>query len=349
MIFSRKLRPLNRIEISRKVILGNFNRYKKLGKAVWPVVKSNAYGAGLEQIVKILNKYNFEYWVADSYMEALRIWKKSGKKVLLIGSMLKENYGLIDFSRVVLMIQNFEEIIELGRLNKKIKIHLKINSGMNRQGFDLSDLDKVLKLLKKYKKIEVDGLMSHLAEASNKVMTEKQEKKFLEALEILKKEGINPKWIHLGATDGAFKTKNLQINAVRLGVGIYRNSMKLISTLVKVRQIRNGEKVSYGMTFEAKKDGWLGVIPVGYYEGLDRKLSNVGEVKYKGKYYRIAGRVCMNMCVIDFGGRKPKLYDEVEVIGESGKNSFEFLAPKCQTIDYEMMVRLNGSIRREVV
>lgn len=346
--FERKLRPLNRIEIEKKVILDNFNRYQKLKKAVWPVMKSNAYGVGLEQAVEILDQNDFEYWIVDSYMEALKIWKKSKKKVLLIGSMLTENYKIVDFNKVTLMVQNHEELVELGKLNKRVKIHLKINSGMNRQGFEVEDLEKVLKLLKKHKNIEVEGLMSHLAEANDKIMTKKQETKFLEAVEILEKGGVRAKWIHLGATDGADKTKDKRINAVRVGIGLYRGSMKLMSTIIKVRQVKALEKVSYGMTYEVKKDGWLGVIPVGYYEALDRKLSNGGVVKYKNKYYPMAGRVCMNMSIIDFGKVKPKLYDEVEVIGKRGENSFESMAKKCQTIDYEMMVRLNESIRREI-
>lgn len=348
-MFQKRLKPLNRIEIERKVILENFAKYNKIGKAVWPVMKSNAYGIGLEQAVEILDKNRFEYWIVDSYMEALRIWKKSEKRVLLIGSMLTENYKLLDFNRLVLMVQNNEELIELGKLGKKVKVHLKINSGMNRQGWEVEELPGVLKLLKNYKNIEVDGVMSHLADANDKTMTGKQEERFSESVEILKNGGVNPKWVHLGATYGVDKTVNPQINAVRLGLGLYRNSIRLMSTIVKVRLVKKGEKVSYGMTFEAEKDGYLGLIPVGYFEGLDRKLSNSGKIKYKGSFYTIAGRVCMNMCVIDFGKTKPKLYDEVEVIGKKGENSFESLASKCQTIDYEMMVRLNGSIRREII
>jgi len=116
-----------------------------------------------------------------------------------------------------------------------------------------------------------------------------------------------------------------------------------------VRKAKKGEKVSYNCTYEMKEDGWLGVIPVGYFEALDRKLSNQGVVKYKDKYYPIVGIICMNMCVINFGKIRPNLWDEVEMIGAEGENSFEENAKKCQTIDYEMMTRLNGTIRRVVV
>ena len=168
-------------------------------------------------------------------------------------------------------------------------------------------------------------------------------------LTFLENEGIRPRWVHLAATEGAFRTKDKRINAVRLGIGLYQGGLRLISTITKVRRAKKGEKVGYDGTGELKKDSFLGVVPVGYYEALDRRLSNKGVVKYRDEYYLIAGRVCMNMCVVDFGDTEVKAGEKVEGVGVEGGNSFEEMAKTCETIEYELMVRINPTIRRKVV
>lgn len=351
--WERKLEPINRIEVSEQKISANYESFaKKRPEAeFWPVIKANAYGCGIEQIAGILDKNKFEYWVADSYQEALRVWTGSKKKVLLIGPMRSENYQYLDFERITLGIQNVEDLEVLGKLGRKVRVHLEIETGMNRQGFASEEMPAVVKILKKYPKIEMEGVFSHLADADNEdnSFTKKQEMKFTRWLDELEKEGIKPRWVHLAATAGVLKTTDLRINAVRLGMGLYRGGVRLESRVVKVRKVVAGEKVSYNCTYEMPKEGWLGVIPVGYFEALDRKLSNLGAVKYKEKIYPIVGRICMNMCVVNFGKVKPGLWDEVEVEGADGENSFGENAKKCGTIDYEMMTRLNGTIRRAVV
>jgi alanine racemase len=351
--WERKLESINRIEVSREKILKNYQKFRKRKQNLdfWPVIKANAYGGGIEQMGEILDKSDFAYWVADSYQEALRVWTKSNKQVLLIGPMMTENYRLLNFDKITLGVQKIEELAALGKLNKEVRVHLEVETGMNRQGLAFEEQKDLINVLTIYPKILVEGVYSHLADAENEdgVFNKIQEKKFSWWLDQLENDGIRPRWIHLAATEGVFKIGDKRINAVRLGMGVYRGAVRLVSKIVKVRLARKGEKVSYGGTYEMKKEGWLGVVPVGYFEGLDRKLGNQGVIKYKDKYYPIVGRICMNMCVINFADFRPNLWEEVEVIGVEGENSFETNAKKCGTIDYEMMTRLNGTIRRVVV
>ncbi|MFA5828600.1 MAG: alanine racemase [Candidatus Shapirobacteria bacterium] len=350
-VFEKKLKPFNRIEISRGKMLGNYRSFVKMGKKMefWPVMKANAYGCGIEQITEILDGVNFEYWVADSLVEAQKIWEKSSKRVLLIGPIQKENYKYIDFRKITLSVQSKEDLEVLGGLNKDIKIHLKVNTGMNRQGFEIEEIKEVVKVLEKYPRIEVEGVFSHLAQAESDILVERQEEKFKKAIDLLELYGIKPRWVHLAASAGAFRTKDSRINAVRLGIGLYEGGVRLVSTIVKARWVREGERVGYGGTYTMKEDGWLGVIPVGYYEALDRGLSNRGQVKYKDRYYPLAGNICMNMITVNFGRTEITEGEEVEVIGAEGKNSFKEMAQVCGTVDYELMVRLNASVRREIV
>lgn len=325
---------LNLIEISRGNLLFNFDYFSKKRK-VWPVLKSNAYGHGIGLATKILLDRDFEYFVVDGYQEVLEIRKVTKRPVLMIGSILPSNFSKIKWKNLAIMVQDKESIRALGKLNKHIKIHLKVNTGMNRQGIEMKDLRSMIYEIRKYKNLELEGVISHLAGADD----EKQIKKFKE----VKKITGEVKYFHLGATNGVG-------DIIRLGIGLYgigkglKPVLKLKSKIVKVRQIEKGEKVSYGGTFVATKKTNIGVIPIGYFEGLDRRLSNKkGIVKYKNKFYPIAGRVCMNMAVVNFGKVKPKLYDEVELVG------VEKMAKIGETIPYDILVGINSSIRRTIV
>ncbi len=125
----------------------------------------------------------------------------------------------------------------------------------------------------------------------------------------------------------------------------------MVSTITKVREIGRGEKVSYSGIFEAKKKMRIGIVPVGYYEGLDRKLSNRGWVKYKKVFSPIIGRICMNMMVVDLGKSGAKMGERVVVISDrdEDKNSAVVMARMCQTIPYEILVKISETIRRRVV
>jgi alanine racemase len=268
------------------------------------------------------------------------------------------------------MVQDIKTIKALGNLKKKITIHLKINTGMNRQGVGIDDLKRVINEIKKFKNLELEGMMSHLADAdnSNNRYTLMQLDRFIEAIKIIEEEGIKLKCKHLSATAGVGKIQNPLINAVRLGIGLYginplnkkdkdykkytklQPVLSFKSKLTKVEKIEKEEKVSYNGTYKTSKVTRIGIIPVGYYEGLDRRLSNVGLVKIQNKYCPIIGRVCMNLAVVDLGRIKAKAFEEVEIISKNSKdlNSISNMAAISHTIPYELLVKLNNSIRRAI-
>lgn len=361
--FKPVFKTLNLIEISRKRILDNFDIVQKLNseQKIWPVVKANAYGHGLNQIVSILNKRKFKYFVVDSYFEAIKIREISNKNILIIGSTDPINFKMMNFKNLALMVQDRESIESLGRLKKKVKIHLKINTGMNRQGFDLDELKEAAEILKKFPLIEVEGIFSHLADADNlnNVFTENQEKKFGKALDKILNLEIRPKYIHLSATSGLAKIKDSRINAVRLGIGLYgfgelknlKPALQMISVFTKIREIDKGEKVGYNCTFTADKKTNIGIVPVGYYEAFDRRLSNCGWIKYRKKFFQIIGRVCMNLSMVNLKNEKANNFDEVEIISwnSEDKNSILNMAKICKTISYEILVKINETIRRKIV
>ncbi len=371
--FERDFSTLNRIEVSRDAILHNYDLFQGLlpDFQIWPVLKANAYGHDIKTVSSIVKERDFEYVILDGYFEALKVWEVSDHKVLLIGYMHPLNLKNIDFSKVALTVYDVDTIKALGQLKREVKIHLKVDTGMNRQGIEVSDVVSFIKEIQKHPHIKLEGILSHFADADgeNDRYTDIQKKRFSEVIGLVKNLSPETKYFHLGATAGSLKTKNMDANAVRLGFGLYgfnplskkdplyqklkdlKPALRFISKLINVKEISKGEKVSYNCTFEAPRDMKIGVLPLGYYEGLDRRLSNNGFVKYKGRFLPIIGRVCMNLTVVDLIDTGAEVWDEVEVISgiSEDKNSIESIAKTCGTIPYEVLVKLSESVRRKAV
>lgn len=370
-----KYETFNKIQIIKKNILSNLEYLQSLHKnaEIIPVLKSNAYGHGLKEMCQILNKTKVKMVAVDSFPEAQIVYKYSTKKVLIIGEMPNDAYKYCNLKRTEFCIYNLKTFKHLAKLNKKIKIHLFVNSGMNREG--VQDLELFLKNIEKdLKKVKITGICSHFASADEESkLNKKQEEKFLKDLDILKSKNINPKYVHLGNSAGTFILKNEIFTAFRVGISLYgynifsknhpsfikskklKPALRLTSKITSIQKIKAGEKVSYNEKFTAEKNTNIATIPFGYYEGLDRRLSNNAKFLVKsldGDFYApVAGRVCMNLVSIDCGNNKIKIGDEVEIISsnKNTENSVQNLAKKMGMIPYEVLVKLRGNIRREVV
>ena len=380
MGFERSFQTLNVIEVDREQILANYDRISNAvagegnkRKEVWPVLKANAYGHGLHTIAGILKARKFSYLVVDSYFEALRVHEVSKQPVLMMGYTLPSNFPKMDFRNLAQVVYDLESIRALGRLRRAVKVHLKINTGMNRQGLLPEALPGILAELAKYPNIELEGVCSHLADADNAddTFTRKQVDCFENAFSIIKEKGFNPKFVHIGNTAGSAKVD--VGNAVRAGIGLYgispllpadpsnsrleklKPALKFVSTLVNIIDLKPGECVGYGCAFTAKAAMKIGVVPVGYYEGVDLRLGNKGNMQVGEKFVPIVGKVCMNMTMIDLTSlhaeMNVKTGDKVTVISDnaSAPNSIVSIARTCETIPYEVLVQLAESTRRVAV
>jgi len=366
---SKKMKVLNTIELRRSALRHIYNYYKKIHKEskICPVLKSNAYGHGLKEIAKMCDEFGAPYLVVDSYYEALEL-KKIGIKtdLLVIGYTHPENYKNMALGHVAITVLDMETIEALGKLRKKVTIHLKVDTGMHRQGIAFEELEDALKLIKKYKKLRLEGLCTHLADADNpksSSFTREQVSVFKKALKIADEKGFDIKWKHISATAGAGKIFAKDFNMIRLGLGLYGDSpvkdykklkpvLTFKSTIIDIKELKKGDSVSYGCTYKAPKDMKIGIIPAGYYEGVDRRLSNKGTIYYGKTKCPIIGRVCMNLTMIDLSNAKrAKKWDKVEVIGIdiSQKNSVRQIADLCKTITYVIWTHIAPTIRRRIV
>jgi len=364
---SRKMKVLNTVELSKSSLIFNYKYFKKEHpeSAICPVLKSNAYGHGLIEIARILDNKKPEYFVVDSFYESLQL-RKAGVKTprLIIGYTLPENFKYMSFKRDAITVMDKESVEALGRLKKRIKVHLKVDTGMHRQGVPYEKALELIKFIKSYKKLDLEGICTHLADADNPQddkFTKIQVKNFKKVLTDAKKAGITFKYRHVSATAGSEKINDKDFNMIRVGLGLYGSSpftkslkpvMTFKSTIIAIKELKKGDCVSYGCTYHADKDMKIGVIPAGYYEGVDRGLSNKGFIYYKNKPCKILGRVCMNLTMIDLTEVKnARKLDTVEVIGNNPKsrNSAEWMAKSCDTIPYVIWTHVAPTIRRVIV
>lgn len=367
-----KYETLNVIEIDAAKLAANFRYLESLQPkaAIFPVLKSNAYGHGLKEVCQILNKVKPTMVVVDSYPEAQIAYRYFQGQVLILGEMPQRAYDYCKLGRTEFVIYNEETLRYLSQYGKRVRVHLFVNSGMNREG--IKDMRSFVRANKEYlNRVEVSGLCSHLASADQESsLNQIQEDNFRAALEILKQEGFEPRWVHLGNSAAIFTTKNDFLTAYRPGLAFYGYSpfsegqgremllqpaLEVYSHIVSIQEINVLESVSYNETYRANQAGSIGAIPFGYFEGLDRRLSNRAQFLVQSEngnfWAKIAGKVCMNLTCLDLGQNKPKIGDIVKIISAKREdyNSIFSLAAQAETIPYEFLVKLQANIRREII
>jgi len=376
LLSNRKYQTLNLIEVSQKALTNNFNYFQKNnpGQKITPVLKSNAYGHGLVLVAKFIdNKLNVPFITVDSLYEAYELRKAGIKtKPMLVGYTNPENFKIGPLIDYCLPVYDLLSARIIAQFQPKAEVHLKIDSGMNRLGIQLKQARQLAKKLKRISSLNITGIYSHLSQSAglNKVFTQSQVETFKEAIKIFEQEGYNFRWKHLSATSGTRIVNDKDFNLIRLGLGFYGLSpfptpspeknalsknltpaLKLTSHLAAIKTVPTGAKIGYGGTFTTKRKTKLGILPLGYYEGIDRRLSNRGVVEVNDTFCQIIGRVCMNLTIINLtDAGETKIGDPVVVYSNQidKPNSLANLADQANTIPYVLLVNLAESIRRQL-
>lgn len=370
--FERDFSTHNRIEISKSALIHNADLFAELsGKAVIPVLKGNAYGHGIEQVATALKGRSFPYIAVDGYFEALRIRKVSRQPVLVMGAIKPENFAKIKYDHFAFVVQDAETIRALGKTGKRISVHLECNTGMNRYGALPAELEKLTKLILHYPNLQLEGIMSHLADSdgTDPTTVTAAVQQFDTCVETVQAAGGRPALIHVAQTAGSVRAQSKYANAIRLGIGLYginpfspthpahkklaglQPALQLISTITKTIDLKKGESVSYNYTFTAPHNMKIGVVPLGYYEGMPRAFSNAGSVKYGTSFPAVVGRVCMNHTMINLDGTAAKPGDEIVVFSSDpkNKNSVDNAANSLGLFNYNLLTALSPDIRRILV
>ena len=370
------------IEVDKKAALNNFKSFRKFFPKevkIMSVVKSNAYGHCLFDFSKIMVEAKTDWLAVDSISEALTLRRENIKTpILVLGYTLPEMYDEAIKHNVSLTFSNFDYFKNIARKdsprgNRKLKIHLKVDTGMHRHGFTEKDIKQVIKLLNKNKnKIELEGLYTHFAAAKNPafpVFTNKQINLFKIWRDEILKAGFTP-ICHSSATGGSLLFPSGLFDMVRIGIGLYglwpskeaesfaKNKINLKPVLswktivAELKTLDAGEKIGYDLTEKFHKKTKIAILPIGYWHSYPRALSSIGQVKINNTWCKVLGRVCMDIIMVDVSTvKKPKIGDEVEIIGTDTKalNSVSNLAGLIDMSEYEFITRLNPLIKRLII
>jgi alanine racemase len=363
---------LNRIEIKADFILDNlaFLQKQQEQAEMIPVLKANAYGHGLKEMCLILNKSGVKMLAVDSFPEAQIVYRYFKGRVLLIGEMPLEAYAYLNWQRTDVCIYNQATLRKVFSLNKKASVHIFVNSGMNREG--IKDLPVFWRQNKEYLlKMNIAGFCSHLAEAEGDgSMNEEQKQKFFSDLDFIQAQGLKPKYIHLANSAGIFSLKDRRLTACRPGLSLYgynpfqsnspyfelaqqlKPALRVISKVISLQDLKAGETVSYNAKYVAQEDTRVAIIPFGYYEGLDRALSNLLQLKYEDSYLKVIGNICMNLTCLEVKReQRIAIGSEITLISDnlSDLNSVSSIASLQKVLIYEVLVKLQANIRRIIV
>lgn len=329
---------------------------------IMPVIKANAYGTCLNTRIDILNKFDI---VAVAIVdEAIFLRELGYKKDIFILNQphISEIDKILENNLIVGVCSNYF-LEELKNRNSKICIHIEIETGMGRTGVDLENLDAFIKNIKDNKNIKVEGVYTHLSSADEDFeYTKQQLQKFDKAVEKVK-NNFDIKYIHSLASNGIINFSEASYNLVRPGIIMYgyksgdgveeKIDLKPVATLkskiIYIKEVEENVSISYGRRFITKRKSKIATIPVGYADGINRILSNIGEVVIKGKKAPIIGSICMDSLMVDVTDIKDVKVDDDVFIWDNNLITLDDIAKKCDTINYEILSTISERVPRKFI
>ena len=349
------------LEINKENLRKNLEKIRSINKNIICVIKDNAYGLGIKNILPILLENNCNYFAVAYIDEAVKIRKilknfeKEKKlrflenrkiKIMALNYIKPKKLEYAIENDVELTIFNFSQlsdylkILEESFENTVLKIHIKVNSGMNRLGFNESEILELIEKIKKYEinsknnKLEIISIFSHISDAENQIETEKQVEKYENILKIFDKNNVKYQYKHLQASPLLFKyEEKYNYDFARVGMALYGmeplsydvgllDVITVKSQIINIRNVKKNDKISYGSKGVVKRDSKIGIVSIGYAHGLQKQIENSQEayVLVNGKKAKIIGEICMDMIFVDLTDiENVVMNDEVVIVG-SQKN-----------------------------
>ncbi len=354
-------------EIDLAALADNYKRITEYAAPakVMSVVKADAYGHGVAECTRVLYDCGCRFFAVATVSEALELRKMySDCEILILGICpdIRAADELAD-NNIIIALGSLEYSCRIaGALSpgKRLRCHLKLDTGMNRIGFsfrdeDFSEITQAFSL----GNLQIEGMFSHFAcaDMSDPSMTQLQYERYKRVEEKLAQRGITLKSRHISNSAAAIYHHDACLDYVRCGVILYgldpssetpakglKPIMSLKTHITHTHTIGAGDTVGYGATFTADKEMEIATIPIGYADGFIRAYANGGYMTVRGKKCPIVGRICMDQCMIDITGAGAKPGDEVEIFGEH--TSVDVFAEAAGTINYECVCLLSRRVQR---
>ncbi len=367
------------VEVNTASLRHNFNAVKSIvpkDAHIMAVVKANAYGAGAIKASEIFLQEGANYLGVATLDEALELRSHFSKTPILIlgyspnanASMLVDN----DLSVMIFSLEQAEIFSQMAlKSQKRLKIHLKIDTGMHRLGLEPNFKSiEIIKKIRTLKGLEIEGIFTHLSNADAKIKThaKNQMKTFNAFLEQLLDQKIEFQYRHAYNSAGILSlcngNENRLLNLYRPGIMLYgfypsnemkescptilKNVISLKAQIVQIKSVKKGEFIGYGEHFYTNEETLVGVLALGYADGLARALGNRIQVAINNQLAPLIGKVCMDQCFVKLNGIEAKEGDEVILFGDKSANANDAseIAVLLNTIPYETISTLSKRLER---
>ncbi|MDR1918929.1 MAG: bifunctional UDP-N-acetylmuramoyl-tripeptide:D-alanyl-D-alanine ligase/alanine racemase [Tannerellaceae bacterium] len=354
------------LEVNLDAIAYNFNYYRSLLKPetkIMAMVKASGYGIGPNELAKTLQEYRCDYLAVAVADEGAELRKEGISIPIVVMNPELSSFNLLLDNLLEPEIYSFrllETVIKETRRRgvTSYPIHIKIDTGMHRLGFQPKDIPEVCRILRAQSGVLPRSVFSHLAgsdSADFDAFTVKQAESFLQAAAALE-AGLECKLLkHILNSAGIERFPQYQLDMVRLGIGLYGVSAAgntalhqvatLKTTILQIQEVPAGDSVGYSRRSYAARDSRIGIIPIGYADGLDRHLGNgLGEVWVNNRLCPLIGNICMDTTLIDLTGIEACEGDPVIIFGEA--YPITHLSDKLKTIPYEILTSISPRVKR---
>ena len=359
---------LNNLYINKNNIIKNLKKIKNISPVIC-VVKDDAYGIGIENIFPILYEEGERYFAVAFFEEAEEIRKiKNDVNIMILNYTEEENLEYCLKNNIEISVFNMEQLISYINILKdeirQVKIHLKFNTGMNRLGFELEEIETLSKLITE-NNLNIKSIFSHISNSENIKYTEKQIEEFYKIINKIELCGIRYEFKHVSASPTLFKYMGkYNFDYSRVGMAIYgleplssdiglEKCITLKSKIINIRKVLKNEYISYGEKNKVKEDILVGIIPIGYAQGIQMQIENTeAYVLVNGERADIIGEVCMDMMMINITNIKNvKILDEVIIIGkqENEEISLREISKWTTTIQDDIITKISKKIKRIVI
>ena len=353
------------------------NIKSKVGKetGIIGIIKADAYGHGSVEISKVILENGADWLAVAVVDEGINLTKNSiAAPILLLGytpELRLEDVVNNGFIQTVYTYETAKKLSDVAvRLGKTAVIHIKIDTGMGRIGYRVNEAsaDEIVKI-SELPNIEVNGMFTHFstADEKDKNYTLNQYKKFVQMDALLRERGLEIPIKHAANSAAIMDFDNMMFNMVRPGIILYgaypseevdkdnlsiKPAMSVKTHVSYVKEVNEGDYISYGRKYQAVGKRIIATIPVGYADGFIRAYSNGGKVLIKGEYAPIVGRICMDQFMVDVTDIKDvQINDEVVLIGKQGNKEItvDFIASILDTINYEVFCTLSKRVPRQYI
>lgn len=363
------------LEVSVDALQHNYRTFRELigpECRLMAITKSNAYGHGLIDYSRTMQALGVDWIGVDSIVEAVKL-RQNGITVpiLVLGYTLPQWFAMAMEQQISLTISTLDSLRQIAqRKLSDLRLHLKIDTGMHRQGFQLDELPEVCRFLAdQHCAGQVEGMYTHFAAAKNPAFpaeTHRQIAQFTDAVSIIRAAGMRP-LRHAAATGGTLVFPEAHFDMVRIGIGLMgywpsnetkacfgdrihlRPALTWKTVVTEVKRVRGGEAIGYDFTEKLRRDTTIAILPIGYWHGYRRSLSGIGHVLVHGRRARVAGRISMDMICIDVTDLEDvQCGDEVTLIGTDGEETVDIyeLARLSETSWYETITQINPLIKK---